>query len=251
MAKVKIVTLERSHPLPGAPGIESRAYLDGPGAPLHLARHRLAPGAAMRIEGEPADRLVYVFEGMVAAGDRHLAKGSSLIVEFGARMDLSAGPDGATVLTFNQAERPADGRPGGHVHLLPREAVPRTHDLGTQNEMGGGIHADAACPSCTVWLHENDFHAKAGTTVPPHSHSEDEIIFVTAGEIGLGNRRYGPGTAIAVAADTVYGFEAPQGLSFINFRAASPTVTTSHGVIDEARMWIGKLGKPPYVAADF
>jgi hypothetical protein len=113
--------------------------------------------------------------------------------------------------------------------------------------MGGGIHADAACPTCTVWLHENDFHCKNGTTVPLHSHSEDEIIFVTAGEIRLGNRRYGPGTALAITANTVYGFEAaPEGLSFINFRAASPTVTTPHGVHDEAQMWTSKLGKPPY-----
>jgi hypothetical protein len=150
------------------------------------------------------------------------------------------------VLAFSQPERPADARPGGHLHLLPRNAVPTAYDLGTQNEMGGGIHADAACPTCKVWLHENDFHCQHGTTVPLHSHSEDEIIFVTAGEIQLGARRYGPGTALAIAADTVYGFEAGVELSFINFRAASPTVTTPHGVLDEAEMWLSKLGRPPY-----
>src|SRR5262249_34233589 len=154
----------------------------------------------------------------------------------------------AVVLVFHQAERPADARAGGHVHLLPRDAVPCTHDLGTQNEMGGGIHADAACPTCTVWLHENDFHCTSGTVIPLHSHSDDEIIFITAGAIRLGNRLYGPGTALAIAADTVYGFEAAAtGLSFINFRAASPTVTTPRGVHDEAEMWISKLGRPPYV----
>jgi hypothetical protein len=117
--------------------------------------------------------------------------------------------------------------------------------------MGGGIHADAACPNCTVWLHENDFHSKTGTVIPLHSHSEDEIIFVTAGEIKLGNRIYGPSTALAIAANTIYGFEVPPtGLSFINFRAASPTVTTSHGVMDEAETWISRLGKPPYLEVD-
>ncbi len=125
--------------------------------------------------------------------------------------------------------------------------MPRTHDLGTQNGAGGGLHADAACPTCTVWLHENDFRCSDGTVVPLHSHSEDEIIFVTAGEIKLGNRRYGSGTALAIAANTVYGFEAAaKGLSFVNFRAASPTVTTPRGVHDERQMWLSGLGAPLY-----
>jgi hypothetical protein len=247
MARIRIVNLERSHLLAGSAGIECRAYLHGSGDRLHLLHYSLAPGATMRIQGKPTDMLAYVLDGSLIAQDHALAKGSSMIAEYGAAADVKAGAGGATVLTFNQAERPGHGRPGGHVHLLPRHAVPCTLDLGTQNEMGGGIHADAACPTCTVWLHENDFHCPKGTVVPLHSHSEDEIIFVTAGEIRLGNRNYGPGTALAVAAGTVYGFEAaPEGLSFINFRAASPTVTTPHGVHDEARMWILKIGKPLY-----
>jgi hypothetical protein len=249
MAKVKVVTFERSQPLASlAEAVESRAYLAGEGDPLHLLRHALASGAALRLQGDRADICAYVFEGSVTACGQVLTKGSSMIVEYGAQAELVAGFEGAVVLVFNQAERPAGARAGGHVHLLPRESMPCTHDLGTQNEMGGGIHADAACPTCTVWLHENDFHCTSGTVVPLHSHSEDEIIFVTAGQIKLGNRLYGPGTALAIAADTVYGFDAaPIGLSFINFRAASPTVTTPHGVIDEAQMWISKLDKPRYV----
>jgi hypothetical protein len=252
MAKVKVIPFERSLPLaPPADTVGtilSYTYLAGPRDPLHLLRHSLAAGTAVRLQGAPADLMLYVFEGSIDACGRVLAQGSSMIVEFGASALVTAGQDGATVLAFHQAERPADARPGGHVHLLPRVSVPCTHDLGTQNEMGGGIHADAACPTCTVWLHENDFHCQNGTVVPLHSHSEDEIIFVTAGEIRLGNRRYGPGTALAIAANKVYGFEAaPEGLSFINFRAASPTVTTPHGKHDERQMWISKLGAPPYV----
>lgn len=257
MAKVKVVTLERSFPL--APpanadgGVESRAYLNGERDPLHLLHHALPPGATMQVVGEPTDKLVYVFEGSATACGKALASGSSMIVEFGAAAEVAAGAEGAVILTLNQAKRPADARPGGHVHVLPREAVPCVHDLGTQNEMGGGLHADAACSTCTVWLHENDFHSKSGTVVPPHAHSEDEIIFVTAGQIRLGNRLYGPGTALAVAADTVYGFEVPPtGLSFINFRAASPTVTTQNGTVmmDEAEFWVSRLGKPRYAEID-
>jgi quercetin dioxygenase-like cupin family protein len=228
--------------------MRSHAYLTGARDPLHLLRHALAPGTILCLRGEPADRLVYVLDGEIEVDGWALAKGSSMIVEFGAETDFVANEErGAVLLVFNQAVRPADARAGGHVHLLPRASVPGTHDLGTQDEIGGGLHADAGCPTCTVWLHENDFHCKEGTVVPLHSHSADEIIFVTAGEIKLGNRCYGPGTALAIAANTVYGFEAaPKGLSFVNFRAASPTVTTPRGVHDERQMWISRLGAPPY-----
>lgn len=252
MAKVKVVPFERSLPLVSAAeakgAVQSHAYLAGPRAPLHLVRHALGPGASLPLRGSPTDLLVYVFDGEAWVGDCRLEQGSSLVIEFGAQAELVGGADGAIVLAFNQAHRPDEARAGGHIHLLPRHLVPCTRDLGTQNEMGGGIHADAACPTCTVWLHENDFHCQDGTVVPPHSHSEDEIIFVIAGEIRLGLRAYGRGTALAIAADTIYGFEAaPQGLSFINFRAASPTVTTSRGQMDEAQSWISKLGKPPVI----
>jgi quercetin dioxygenase-like cupin family protein len=252
MAKVTVVTFERSQPvetpLNAKGAVKSRAYLSDKREPLHLLQHTLAPGATVTLRGEPSDVCVYLSEGAVTVGGRTLVKGSSLIVEYSAETQITAVSEGAVILAFHQSERPANARAGGNVHLLPREAVPCARDLGTQNEMGGGIHADAACPTCAVWLHENDFHRTGGTAIPLHSHSEDEIIFVTAGAIRLGNRLYGPGTALAIAAGTVYAFEAaPIGLSFINFRAASPTVTTPHGVHDEAEMWISRLGKPPYL----
>ena len=46
-------------------------------------------------------------------------------------------------------------------------------------------------------------------------------MFVTAGAIRLGNRLYGPGTALAIAAGTVYGFEAAA--------TGLPAVTTDVG----------------------
>jgi quercetin dioxygenase-like cupin family protein len=58
----------------------------------------------------------------------------------------------------------------------------------------------------------------------PHAHTSAEIILVTAGEFVLGKRRYGPGTAIYIDADTLYGFRAgPDGASFLNFRGVVKT----------------------------
>jgi hypothetical protein len=98
-------------------------------------------------------------------------------------------------------------------------------------------------------LHENDFYV-GGNPVAVHSHTEDEIIFVREGELRVGNRGYGPGTALAVAANTKYGFQVgPAGLSFVNFRASAPTYKSSDGThsMDEAEFWRSQTGRPEYL----
>ena len=83
-----------------------------------------------------------------------------------------------------------------------------------------------------------------------HSHTEDEIIFVTDGEIRLGTRIYGPGTALAIAANTFYGFTAgPAGLRFVNFRARAPGDIrfANGGSMSETAYWRERLSRPEYV----
>jgi quercetin dioxygenase-like cupin family protein len=66
-------------------------------------------------------------------------------------------------------------------------------------------------------LFEVEFQPDAA--VQPHAHSSAEIIYVTKGELVLGARRCGPGAAIYIDADTLYGFRAgPRGATFLNFR---------------------------------
>jgi quercetin dioxygenase-like cupin family protein len=53
-----------------------------------------------------------------------------------------------------------------------------------------------------------------------HGHSTAEIIYVTQGELRLGAHIAGPGTAIYIDANTLYGFKVgPEGATFLNFRA--------------------------------
>ena len=120
----------------------------------------------------------------------------------------------------------------------------------------GGLHADARCPTCEVWLHENtmpgmpDEAARELGDRGVHSHSEDEIIFVTRGSMRLGNRLYGPGTALAIAADTMYSFTpGPDGLSFINFRAGFPRAFRMKNgqTFDEAGYWRERVTAPQYL----
>jgi quercetin dioxygenase-like cupin family protein len=245
----------RAVPLPaGLAGEgEALAYFDGE-APLHLHELRLAPGATVAIGPHPADTLIYVRSGAVEAGSATLPEGSSLIVEAGASLEVNA--SGETVLLdFAAASTGAPAARGGHVHLLPADRVPRNAEMGGVSGVSGAMHADAQCTGCSVWLHENHFPGSAGLAPEEqqrgvHSHSEDEIIFVTGGAMRLGTKLYGPGTALAIAADTLYSFTAgPDGLDFINFRAGLPgEIQFASGArMDEPGYWRDRLPRPEYL----
>lgn len=133
---------------------------------------------------------------------------------------------------------------------MPRERVPRFGDT-ADSPLSGGLHADAAGAPWTVWLHENRFGAPGDAPIDPeagvHSHTEDEVIFVTAGQIRLGSRLCRPGTALAIAANTMYGFTAgPAGLGFINFRPGLPRdIRFKNGqTMDEIGYWRSRVPPP-------
>ncbi|TVV74477.1 hypothetical protein [Sphingomonas solaris] len=184
------------------------------------------------------------------SGGTRLEAGSVIVIEPGAAAEAAAASDDAVLLVFNPtAALPASSCAGGNVHILPADRVPRMVRLNERANVGAAIFADSACPTCELWLHESAFH-DGDFNVDLHSHSEDEIIVVTAGEIVLGQRRYGRGTAIAVAKEAVYGFRTGrEGLTFINFRPSHPTYRTADGtrVIDEQALYMGSLGRPPYL----
>jgi hypothetical protein len=247
MPKVQIVSIENAPVIEGTTG--TRAIFAKERDSLHMRAHELAAGTALEVEGDGADHVVYVWKGSAAAGKLRFEERASLIVENGASAKLTADAGGATILVFNLNEHSAPRSGGGRVHALPGEQVPRTIDMGGSGVAGGALHADCSCPTCEVWLHENDFY-KPDYEVPVHSHTEDEIIFVRTGAMRLGNKLYGPGTALAIAADTKYGFKAgPDGLSFVNFRAASPSHVNADGshVMDEAELWRRAVGSPSYL----
>lgn len=80
--------------------------------------------------------------------------------------------------------------------------------------VGGGMHADLGCATCEVWLHENHFPGGRPAIEPEQQKLASIRIRRTRSssssrkEIRSGNRIYGPGTAVAIAADTLYSFTA-------------------------------------------
>ena len=234
------------------------AYFDGAGDPIHLHLHSLQPAERLVISPMANDCSVYVWQGAVVAGGVDLAAGSSAVVGRGASLEVTglelagAGGEEALVLCFAGS---ADKDGLGTVRLLPAARVPRMAAEPGASGVSGGLHADSDWPDSTVWLHEN--HFPCGMELTPdqaargiHSHSEDEIIFVTAGAMRLGHKLVGPGTAIAIAADTLYSFTAgPEGLSFVNFRAAMPgDIRFANGAsINETGYWRERVGRADYL----
>jgi hypothetical protein len=249
MPKVAIVT-------PDKVSARSGAYFGGEKHPIHLNRMALAPGEKLRITQQSADCAVYVWQGEVTAGGIALAADSSAIVEAGEELELT-GVCEAVVLTFAAATPASHGRGGGHVHLLPTDRVPRAAELAGSTGVGGGIHADGQCATCEVWLHESHF-APAQPIWPEqaargiHAHSEDEVIFITKGAIRLGQKLFPAGSAVAIAAQTLYAIApGPEGMSFINFRAGTPSdIRFASGMaISETDYWQQRLPRPEYIEA--
>ena len=257
MGKISIGTLEA--PVVGLPrgfagDVETQGYFRGDGDPLHVHLHKLGVGAELRVGPLETDCIVYVWKGGVQAGGRRLAEASSLIVEHGAEVAILGEEAQSVLLTFFAARPSPERRAGGHVHLLPTEEVPRSENLTGDGGVGGGLHADASCPTCQVWLHENKLAPReedpAGAEAGVHSHSEDEVIFVIEGQMQLGKRLYGPGTALAIPADTLYSFGiGPEGLAFVNFRAGLPAeIKFKNGAsMDEVGFWRKGVGAPKYL----
>jgi hypothetical protein len=260
MAKVQIAEADKapriSSPEAFAGSSETRAFFKPGKDPIQLHLNRVEPGRPMRIGPTDQDCISYVWEGAVEIGGEALPTGSSFIVEHGACAKAIAGNAGALLLTFagNGATLPS---PGGRIHLMPRDRLPYANDLGHDNRVAGGMHANAEAPS-TLWLHENSFpppdraaplDAEAGV----HCHTEDEVIFVVAGNIQLGPKLYGPGTAVGIAANTYYSFTpGPAGLKFINFRPGLPSEIRMRSgfTMDEIAYWKDRLPAPQYITME-
>jgi len=258
MAKVSIAQLDKALPCADTANLKvhggaGRMVLGRPADPIHLHVYDMPAGSRTVFEPADGDRIAYVWDGSISVGGTVLEAGSSVIVEQQAGCELVGHGGPARVIIFGAAASTGSGRTGGAVHLLHTDAVPR---YAGGNGVGGALHADGGCRTCTAWLHENRFptmaaaspdHAEAGI----HCHSENEVIFVVEGQMRLGARLFGPGTAVAVAAGAMYGFTpGPDGLRFLNFRAEQPrdTVFKNGNVLDEVGYWRDRVAAPEYVS---
>lgn len=254
MAKVVIRSFEQAQllsPSSDVDGVTGYAYFNSSAQPIEVLAYHFARSAVLRLRADSTPLTIYVQDGSVDALGTRLDAGACSIVPCGTSIEFRTDAKAAALLVFRgePSEGAAAGRPV--VQLLAADQVPRSSCLGGNVGIGGAMFANAQPPVEHVWLHETSW-ATGGAEVALHSHSENEVIFVIGGAIRLGNRLYGPGTALAIAAEVKYAFHTgPDGLTFLNFRNRPPTYSTADGAVvkDEAKLWNDLLGHPKYVEA--
>jgi hypothetical protein len=197
--------------------IRSHALFDSTKDPIHVWRHRAGGDAALTVDGGVQGRILYTWHGEPEVLGVPVAPGGAIVVEHGARAVLTCSGDVELVEFVPAAARPAPARAGGGIHILCGSRVERSERDG----VSAALLAGQGCATCELWLHENRF-VPGGLPNEVHCHAADEVIFVTAGTMIAGRRALRRGAALAVAANTYYGFGVgPDGLRFINFRPAA------------------------------
>jgi uncharacterized cupin superfamily protein len=86
------------------------------------------------------------------------------------------------------------------------------------------------------WIHIN--WVPPGNYTPPHSHNQDEVMYIIEGGLTMGDRFCGPGTVVFIERGTDYDFTVgDQGVRFLNIRSGQATITMdgkTHNPYDKA-----------------
>lgn len=188
---------------------------------LWLRVAELDDGATLAWDSGHGDEAIHVSEGALEIRGATCPQDGAVIVEQGVAATVTA--RGRTLIEHfgpTGHEQPQDGlygppSPEGHgVHVVG----PRGRVASRPGRPQFRFYADSTCPTCraTLLLSERD----RTYVSEPHSHSQDELIYVLRGGLQLGRAHlYGAGTCLAFAADQRYAFRAgPEGFAFLNFR---------------------------------
>lgn len=194
-----------------------------------------AAGAVLRLPPEHGDEALYVSSGSVAVDGRICPPGGAVVLESGSDVSVEViEPSELVHMGPVEPGVPGDGLNGPVEH--PGEAAHVVGPAGWFATTGPGrdsrYYADSTCPSCRLTLL---YTSRTDEYVSEtHSHSVDELIHVLWGEIHLGSHVLGPGDTLAVEADRRYGFRAPAGFGFLNYRRDASEQTVGRG--DPPRM---------------
>jgi hypothetical protein len=196
---------------------------------LQMVRATLATDTELHGPPRTGDEVVYVMAGSLSTGDDRCPTGGVLLVDEGAEFHLQA--ESETVL-LHFGRRDTFGRAAAGT--APVAARTRVQMVGP-----AGTYATADGERDTRFYAESDEDFSAtffytGRTGPfrslPHSHSQDEIIYVAAGSLMFGARRVPVGSAIAVPADRRYGFRGDDGgFALLNYRGGPSYFSGSDG----------------------
>ncbi len=195
----------------------------------------LEPGAELTWSHDHGDEGIFVIAGELECEGKAVGTEGAVIVEAGAPTTVRAlAPTSLVHFGPVEQEAPANG-PYGAPAAERRVHVFDAADAAAIRTGFVTYYGDGSCPTCrmamfTVDRRDNPDPALAGS----HKHSEDEIIHVLDGEMHVGPAVIPAGRSVAVPGELRYGYKAPAGLRFINYRRDASTVVFNPG--DEPRV---------------
>ncbi len=168
--------------------------------------------------------------GEIRIGERVCGSGGAIVIESrcDAIVDVTAD---ARLLHMGprEVDVPSDGlngpvdHPGSQAHVVGPGGWYAASSPGRDSK----YFADSTCPTCRLTLlYTSRTEAYVSAT---HSHSVDELIHVVWGEIHLGRQVLSAGDTLAVEAHRRYGFRAPAGFGFLNYRRDASQQTIERG----------------------
>jgi len=202
-----------THPMGhAARGVQDARMLTPPAHSLWLVDLVLSDGGSIEWGEDHGDEAVYILDGSASVDGRTCPTGGAVVMEAGVAGALVA--EGNLHLAhFGSRNAPAALGQSAHVF------GPNGQWLSGRLE---GVRAtwftDATCATCSAafFLVESPDRFRG----PPHSHSQDEVIYLIGGGVRMGAHRYGAGTALSIPANVRYAFDGLEGgHRFLNFRA--------------------------------
>ncbi|HEV8296161.1 MAG TPA: hypothetical protein VGQ20_02650 [Acidimicrobiales bacterium] len=187
-----------------------------------LVRADLEDGTTLTWDGLHGDEGVYVVSGAVDLDGRVCPTDGAVILESGTACRARAVGATSIVHVGPYAIDP----PEGGLYGAPASGRHGVHVVGPGGWFASGdrerVHArwfaDSTCPTCRISFFHVDLREGNRKDIP-HTHTQDEIIYILEGSIVFAQKEHGPGTALAIPANMRYSVTTgPNGMRFLNYR---------------------------------
>jgi quercetin dioxygenase-like cupin family protein len=209
-----------------ATGVRSSVRVSPDDYSIWMVESALDDGAQLRWSGPHSDDGVYVIEGELDVEHdgtvRRCPTEGAIIVE--SDVECTARAIGSTRVLHVGAYDPAPPTDG--INGPPAREGRTVHVVGDQGwyQSGNGksylAHwfADSTQEASRIALFHVALHEPHRRDIP-HSHSQDELIYIMDGSLVMGRSEYMPGTCLALPANVRYSVTTgAHGIKFINFR---------------------------------
>ena len=182
----------------------------------------LDDGATLTWWTTHGDEGVYVASGALDVDGHECPTDGAVIVEAGATCTARAvGRTRVVHVGPYAVDQPTDGlygapSPNDHrVHILGRGGW---FASGDRERVEARWFADSTCPTCRISF----FHVRlreGNRKDIPHTHTQDELIYVVEGSVVFAQHEYGPRTVLAIPANMRYSLmTGADGIAFLNYR---------------------------------